>query len=120
MPITASMVRDRLEEREQQALDALDECRRCAREFADATRTFKAAWATKHALSEARTVDARKAEADLETLDERQAMVLAECLWKSAIEAARTHRTILTSSQTWASTWKEEMGMARTGPRAVL
>lgn len=93
--------------------EASDETRRCAIEKADAEHAFRKAHAVFYAKSAGTSHAARDQEADAATIDERRRHVLAEALWKSAVESERSKRAVVSAWQSYVSFAKTEAELAR-------
>lgn len=84
--------------------------------FATAHRDFKREWAKAFLASGYKTVDAKKADADIVADELRFQNYLHQGLMKAALERVRSLRGILSSYQTIGNRQTEEMKFSRTGP----
>jgi hypothetical protein len=100
-----------------QLIEACDELDAQASRYATAHRDFKREWAKAYLASIRKTVDDRKADADIAADDYRFQNYLHEGLMKSALERVRSLRGILSSFQTIGNRQTEEMKFSRTGPQ---
>ncbi len=121
MTITSSQVQTWLKDRVERAEASIEECRKAAIEHAEAKRQYKVAHANVMITEKINgsTLGEAKATADSETGPELERDVLAEGLYKTAIEAARTHRGALSAAQTYVGLVRSEMELVGKGPNLV-
>lgn len=87
----------------------------CVREESRAENEYRKARANAYLATEG-TVQAREAQVDKVTDQERYAAHLAAGLSRAALESVRNRRTQLSVLQTVANSVREELSLARTGP----
>lgn len=100
-----------------QLVEACDELDAQASNYATAHRDFKREWAKAYLASVRKTVDDRKADADVACDDLRFKNYLTDGMMKAALERVRSLRGILSAFQTIGNRQTEEMKFTRTGPQ---
>lgn len=95
--------------------DALSYLRRQAVEYAEAEDAYRLA-RSKAILAASGTVDEKKAQADLETSEQRQRALLADGMRQAALEAVRSRRGQLSALQSVTAAYRAEAELARTAP----
>ena len=121
MTVTSRQVRDDIERRCSAADLAVEVARaEAAKAVADEV-DYKRSYAKARLLAdhdaELKTVAARDATAELETIDKLRAHLLSRAMAKIALEHVRTTRGHVSAAQTWAGFYKLEFEQAHKGPQ---
>jgi len=119
MAVTASQVGERLRTLMNEADAKLEQFEKHNRAAIEAEHEYKMAHAKAYLVAEGPNKEHRTAKADEATADLRFAFRMSEGLAKGALEALRLKRDELSAFQSYVSTLRTEMELARTAPQRV-
>lgn len=114
MTITAKMVQEALGRQVEILRERCEETQAWAQARADTLREYKEAFSKALVEAEGKSAEQRKARALLLCMEEFGRYEEAETLWKTAIEAERSQRQVLSAFQSWSGVVRDEMTLTRT------